>query len=76
MIRTESLLAGVLEYGFQYKKIAHRIMHPTEATIPKREYLDFNERPPNDVALFISLQPTKFHLVSFLYNCLMLLSSV
>jgi hypothetical protein len=42
MIRIVSLLAGVLEYGFQNKKIAHRIMHPTEATTPKKEYFDLN----------------------------------
>jgi hypothetical protein len=41
IIRIVSLLACVFEYGFQNKKIAHKIMHPTEATTPNREY--FNE---------------------------------
>jgi hypothetical protein len=44
MIRIISLLASVLEYGFQNKKIAHNIMHPTEETTPNREYFDFNEK--------------------------------
>jgi hypothetical protein len=46
MIRIVSLPAGAPEYGFLNKKIAHRIMHPTEATTPNKEYFDFNERPP------------------------------
>jgi hypothetical protein len=51
MIRTVSLLACVIEYGFKNKWIAHRMMHPTDATTPKRGYFDFdfdfNELPPS-----------------------------
>jgi hypothetical protein len=38
MILRVSLLTGVLiEYGFQNKKMPHKMMHPTEATKPKKE---------------------------------------
>jgi hypothetical protein len=40
MIRIVSFLASVLEYGFQNKKIVHKIMHPTEASTPNREYFN------------------------------------
>ncbi|GIP29503.1 hypothetical protein J23TS9_46330 [Paenibacillus sp. J23TS9] len=38
------IFGGVVEYGFQYKKTALKIMHPMEATKPRKEL--FIERPP------------------------------
>ncbi|KRE48865.1 hypothetical protein ASG85_25460 [Paenibacillus sp. Soil724D2] len=46
-IKTVSIPAWILEYGFQNKNITHRSMHPTDATTPKREKFRFNERPPS-----------------------------